>query len=333
MRVQSFNCDSPLVHDFVEFSGTHYGADPCYTGSDQLPGEQQIKLFIAYENKTIVGRAAALINTSIHYNGTRTGLIGWYECIDNDLAAESIISAVCNYLQKEGCEWVIGPLNGTTWNKYRLTFPSENRPFFLENYHKDWYMRQFQHMAFLPVASYYSTQIKLHETTDKRVSRFEMSLKERGIQVRNLRIEQYEDEIEKIYKVCVKSFRNNFLYSPIDVNSFKKMYGKVKGVLDPSLVIIAEDDHGEPSGFLFAVPDLFDPHRETGIIKTVAVVPERKFQGLGTYLGVCSHKAMLQKGYTSVIHALIHESNISGNILSKESIVYRRYILTGKKLI
>lgn len=332
MKIQSFNCDSPLVDDFTEFSRTHYNGDPYFSGSDQLPGEQQVKLFIAYENQTIVGRAAALINTSIHYNGTRTGLIGWYECMDNDLAAKSIISAVGEFLQNQRCDWVIGPLNGTTWNRYRLTVPSENRPFFLENYHKEWYMRQFQNNNFSTIASYYSTQIILSETIDERISRFQKSLKERGITVRNLKIEQYEDEIMKIYQVCVKAFKNNFLYTPIDLNSFKRMYEKVKSVLDPSLVMIAEDGDGVPSGFLFAVPDLFDSQRRTAIIKTVAVVPERKFQGLGTYLGVCTHKEMLQKGYTSVIHALIHESNISGNILSKESAVYRRYILTGKKL-
>jgi L-amino acid N-acyltransferase YncA len=164
------------------------------------------------------------------------------------------------------------------------------------------------------------------------VVHFEQVLEKKGIQVRNFRIEQFEEEIEKIYRVCIQAFKNNFLYTPVEFVSFKKMYEKIKSVLDPTLVKIAEDCNGEPSGFLFAVPDLFDPLRLSAIIKTVAVVPGRQFQGLGTYLGDCTHKEMLQKGYTSVIHALIHESNISGNILSKDSAVYRRYILTGKKL-
>jgi hypothetical protein len=124
MKIHSFNCDSPLLDDFIEFSRIHYNVDQYYTGSDQLPCEQQIKLFIAYEKDTIVGRAAAMINTSISYNGTRTGLIGWYECINDNLVAESVLSAVSEFLYKNGCDWVIGPVNGTTWNKYRLTVPS-----------------------------------------------------------------------------------------------------------------------------------------------------------------------------------------------------------------
>lgn len=332
MKIQSFNCDSPLLEDFIEFSRSHHDGDTFYTGSDPLPNEHQIKLFIAYENVTVVGRAAAMIHPSISYNGLRTGLIGWYECIDNDGAAESVLSAVCDYLINNGCDWVIGPINGTTWNRYRLTVPSENRPFFLENYHKEWYFRQFNNNNFTTVASFYSSKIPLFESTNERIAHFEQTLEKKGVRIRNFRIEQFEEEIEKIYKVCIQAFKNNFLYTPIEFVSFNKMYEKVKGILDPSLVKIAEDCNGEPSGFLFAVPDLFDPQRSSAIIKTVAVVPGRTFQGLGTYLGVCTHKEMLQKGYTSVIHALIHESNISGNILSKDGAVYRRYILTGKKL-
>lgn len=161
---------------------------------------------------------------------------------------------------------------------------------------------------------------------------FEKRLQIKGIQVRNFNVEKFDEEIEKIYNVCLQAFNKNFLYTPISLGPFKGMYERIKGVLDPSLVKIAEDSNGESSGFLFAVPDLFDPQKTSAIIKTVAVVPGRKCQGLGTYLGDCTHKEMLQQGYTSVVHALIHESNISGNILSKESTIYRRYLLTGKKL-
>jgi hypothetical protein len=332
MKIQSFNIDSPLLSDFIEFANDHYKDDPYFTGQDSLPCEHLIKLFIVYEKDIIVGRAAALINTSLKYCGTRTGLIGWYECIDNDHAAESILAAACDFLFSNGCYWVIGPINGTTWNKYRLTVASQDRPFFLENYHKQWYPRHFQNNNFLPVASYYSSKIPLRETTDKRVEHFEQTLEKKGIHVRNFRIEKFDEEIEKIYKVCIKTFKSNFLYTPVDFISFEKMYEKVKVVLDPSLVKIAENCNGEPAGFLFAVPDLFDPLRSLAIIKTLAIIPGRTFQGLGTYLGTCVHKEMLKKGYTSVIHALIHESNISGNILSKDCSVYRRYILTGKQL-
>ncbi len=332
MKIRSFNIDSPLLDDFIEFSASNYNGDPYYTEPDPFSCEHQVKLFIAYEKNSIVGRAAALINSSLKYNGTKTGLIGWYECINDDGAAESILSAACEFLLGNGCDWVIGPLNGTTWNRYRLTVPSGDRPFFLENYHKEWYLQQFQNNNFTPVASYYSSKIDLRESTDKRVIHFEQALEKKRIHVRNFRIEKFEEEIEKIYEVCIQAFKNNFLYTQVDLVPFKKMYEKVKGVLDPSLIRIAEDYNGKPSGFLFAVRDLFDPQRSSAIIKTVAVIPGRTFQGLGTYLGTCVHREMLQNGYTSVIHALIHDSNVSGNILSKESTVYRRYILTGKKL-
>lgn len=332
MKIQSFNIDSKLLEDFIEFSKVHYAGDQYYSGQDSLSGEHHHKLFLVYENNIIAGRAAALINTSLKYNGSKSGVIGWYECIDNDGAAELLLSAACDFLINNGCDWVIGPINGTTWNKYRLTVPSQERPFFLENYHKHWYLDQFQNNNFQPVASYYSSKISLQETTDKRVVQFEQTLKDKGIHVRNFNVENFNEEIEKIYKVCIKSFSSNFLYTPVDFLSFKNMYDKVRLVLDPALVKIAEDLNGEPSGFLFAVPDLFDPARLSAVIKTVAVIPGRTFQGLGTYLGTCVHKEMVQKGYTSVIHALIHESNISGNILSKSSAVYRKYILTGKKL-
>lgn len=333
MHINSFDQNSAQLNDFLQFSQTHYFGDPYYTGFDQLPGDHHIKLFIASAGNKICGRVAAIINESIKYYGYKTGLIGWYECIDDDLVSKALIAAAVEYLYSHGCIWVIGPMNGNTWNKYRLTEPSANRPFFLENYHKQWYLRQFASSQFSPVASYYSAKIDLKESVDPRIHRFESSILEKGIRVRNLRINNFDEDIKKIYDVCKQAFTNNFLYTPIDFDSFKKMYTCVRPFLDPSMVLIAEDQTGEAAGFLFAVPDLFDPDHSSAIIKTVAVIPGRKFQGLGTYMGNCTHTFLLQNGYSSVIHALIHESNISGNILSKGSAVNRKYYLYGMKLV
>ena len=69
------------------------------------------------------------------------------------------------------------------------------------------------------------------------------------------------------------------------------------------------------------------------IIKTLAVIPDRRFAGLGTHLGVVTRRAMHKLGYRRIIHALMHESNKSRSISARyASNIFRRYTLFARPL-
>ena len=108
------------------------------------------------------------------------------------------------------------------------------------------------------------------------------------------------------------------------------MYEPVKSFLNPEWVLIAENEKDEAIAFIFGFDNLYNRSEKSLIIKTLAQIPEYKYRGIGSYLTEFMHKKAKDAGYDNIIHALMHESNVSANILSGE--LYHEYKLYGVKL-
>jgi len=153
--------------------------------------------------------------------------------------------------------------------------------------------------------------------------------------VRSLNVDRFQAELEAIYTLSLISFRDNFLYTPIESAEFMVQYSQIQPYLQPELVLLAEQA-GKLVGFLFALPDLLQAQRgqaiDTVIIKTVAVLPGRAYAGLGNLLVSRCQAIAAQLGYTRAIHALMHDDNQSRNLSSRYAHTIRRYTLFSKGL-
>ena len=114
-----------------------------------------------------------------------------------------------------------------------------------------------------------------------------------------------------------------------------KLNEKILNHIDPDFFRLVECQD-KLVGFIFAIPDYLqkehDGKVDTLIIKTVAKVPDRRYAGLGNYLVHKIHQKAAQKGFSSVIHALMHDNNTSRSISDKSAKTIRQYALYGKRL-
>jgi L-amino acid N-acyltransferase YncA len=262
------------------------------------------------------------------------GLIGHYGA-DGDESAQYLLSHACNELMQQGCTKAIAPINGSTWQSYRFVCDRGQEPsFFLEPDHPDEYPQQFQDQGFSILATYRSTLTTDLLQHDPRLEQVEQRLVKQGVKVRSLDLQQFEQELEKIYQLSIVSFRQNFLYTPIPKSVFLAQYLQVKPYLKPELVLIAEQDQ-RLVGFIFAIPDLCQTQRgiDTVIIKTAAVLPGRAYAGLGNLLLVKVQAIAHSLGYRRAIHALMHDGNHSRNISDRYGQVIRRYAVFAKDLL
>ena len=94
--------------------------------------------------------------------------------------------------------------------------------------------------------------------------------------------------------------------------------------------LLAEDEAGELKAFLFAIPDLAQgPKPKAVILKTYA----SRVKGGGSMLANAFHERAKKRGFTEVIHALMHESNLSATHSGNAGgSVFRRYALWGGRL-
>jgi GNAT superfamily N-acetyltransferase len=134
----------------------------------------------------------------------------------------------------------------------------------------------------------------------------------------------------------VVSFAGNYLYTELPEAAFLAQYLPYREKIRPELVQIAEHD-GEPVGYLFALPDFAEAQRglpvRTVIGKTLAVLPGRRYGGLGVVLTNLLHGRALELGFARVIHALQHENNDRVRNMSESfGQVMRRYTLYSRRV-
>lgn len=330
----SFNYDDKQINAFKEYAIKLYSDDIYWTKIDEsYPDEYVTKFFLVKDKDITIGRACAIINPGITYKNKKTGLIGFFECNDNYNACRLLFDGIIEYYKTLDINYIIGPLNGSTWKSYRLTELSDNPPFFLDNYHKPWYSQQFKDYGFDVIAQYSSTKIEVGKRNiKKRVTKFKDHFEQKGIKIRAISQAFFEDDLKKIYDICIESFKNNFLYTDISYRKFYQMYNDLKFFMDPELSLIAEDEDGTPCGFIFTMDNMFDQDKKSLVIKSVGTLQSPKYRGIGTFLVEKIHSDTVKKHYDYVIHALMYEDNVSSNVLSNYSELYHRYSLYGKDI-
>jgi GNAT superfamily N-acetyltransferase len=275
------------------------------------------------------------------YAAEKIGFIGHYESL-TDEAAKGLLEQACQHLAKQGCTLAVGSVDGTTWRKYRFVTesPLNTAPFLLEPTNPPEYPEQWMEQGFKPLA-YYTSALQRSLETDpvitKRLNKLVTTrLAKAGIRFRSLDTNKIERELETIFDISLKSFADNFLYSPISKVEFMGSYQKLLPFAMPDLVLFAELN-GEAIGYVFGVPDMLQKQRgeilDTFIIKTLAVLPEHKNKGLGTVLVDLVIRKAKERGFKKAIHALMLETNQSQTISERfSSQLLRRYTLYSKKL-
>lgn len=313
--------------EFINFAVKLYENDPFY--KQEIPPEDA-KLFVVKKDDNIIARCALLYNEGVNYKGFKTVQVGFFESENNIEAVRFLFDEVKNFAKSKGYDYVITPINGSTWKKYRITLPSNNPPFLLDNYNKPYYAEIFNSLGFEVIANYTSSITKELDKDYSRLEKFGEIFKSKGVKIRMFSPDNFERDIRKIYEISIKSFVNNFLYTPIEFEDFYKMYEPVKQFLNPEWILLAENEMQEAVAFIFGFDNLYTKGQKSLIIKTLAQIFDYKYRGLGSYLTELLHKKAFDLGYDNIIHALMHENNVSANILSGE--IYHEYKLYGVKL-
>ena len=279
---------------------------------------------------------ALLARASVWLNGPRlqpnqtTGLIGHYAA-DSARSGRAILEFACETLRRAGCVTAIGPMDGSTWKPYRLVSDAgRDAPFLLEPHNPPGWNAHFLDSGFAVLASYHSS-LSLSPVPDPRVPDVRERLTRSGVTTRAADPAQLEADLLALFDLALESFAGNFLYTALAKTDFLKLYRPLLERLPAGFTRIAEQDQ-RAVGFAFAVPDLLRSEPDTLILKTVGVRPGREYAGLGRLLGDELHDLARTMGMPRVIHALMHDANVSANSSARTSDVIRQYALYARAL-
>ncbi len=319
---------------FADFSTQMYPPDSFRHKLGHDPAAKHLEgCYVLTLGGTPLGRFALYTNPDLKYEGKAAACIGSYECTHNATLAKVLLDSAKLEAKDLGFEYLIGPMEGSTWNSYRFSLHNNYPNFFMEPYHHDYYAAQFEEEGF-DVIGTYASMLSSELTSDLKSQKdIEEKAKEIGTIFRQMNADDFEAEIRRIGEFSIDSFQDNFLYTPISIDEFATKYIPLKAYMKPELIWLAEDVNGKVDALAFAIPDYFDPTGKTFIIKTLARRQNSPLKGVGSYLADKVTESARGLGFTKVIHALMLTDNasvkISGDFAGK---AYKSYHLYGVNL-
>lgn len=289
--------------------------------------------YVLLKDKEPVGRFSFYENSELKYKDKPAASIGSYECINDAEASKALLNYAISLAKSKNYKWLLGPMEGSTWNNYRFSNQNDYQNFFLEPYHHLYYNNQFVDNGFSVISKYFSnldTALLFDEKKNIDLGKYFI---EKGLVLRSLDVDNFEEDLFKIGELSNKAFSANFLYTPIKVDEFVKKYKNLGNLFSPKLIWIAEDQQGDIQAFIFAVEDYNDTSGKTVIIKSVARLKSSIFKGIGSYLSGKVIQLSKKMGYTRIIHAFMIADNNSVQ-MSEEYVVntFKHYALYGKKI-
>lgn len=267
--------------------------------------------YVLLNGKQPVGRFAFYDNPELTYQGKPAGCVGSYECIQDPIVSQILLHHVKLIASEKDYAWVIGPMEGSTWNTYRFCKQNDEPSFFTEPYHHDYYNQQFHDAGFVTIAEYQSNVDQTLQFEAAPLLAYEQTCEAQGVTFRALNFDDLETDLLKIARFSLEAFASNFLFTPTQPEGVVARYLKLKHLFDPDLIQLVEDAKGNLQAFTFSVQDHFDPSGKTIIIKSMARKADSTIRGLGHYLAKKTSLIAKKKGFSRVIHALMRNENCS----------------------
>jgi L-amino acid N-acyltransferase YncA len=258
------------------------------------------------------------LNPHIQHNNQSCLLLGNFHCGYNYSISEKMLKAAQEVALNKNAKYLIGPMNGSTWNHYRFITQPPVHLFYGNHHYYEPALTAFAQFGFLPIAKYYSS-IDRNLMIDAPLANMHSDqFKKVGLTIRQINKHHYEEELLKLFQFNLTAFQKNLYYSPISWSQFKHKYLEVLDIIDEKFVLIAEDSANNIVGFIFCYRNFYSKQNEL-IVKTIARHPDAKWKGLGQLLAQKIIQVAKEEDYGALIHAFLIEDGTSSPLSQKHS--------------
>lgn len=248
----------------------------------------------------LIGRIAAFVNKKYRNKGDeqKTGGVGFFECINNQDAADMLFDVSKHWLMERGMEAMDGPINfGERDRWWGLVVEGFKPPIYLMNYNLPYYKELFENYGFKVFFNQicWSIPVKanLSERLLKQYERYKDNPEYKLDHVKKNNLEKFANDFCTVYNdAWAKHEGNKLMTKDVAYKLFKSM----KLVMDENVVWFVYHN-GAPIAFWVNLPELNQIFKrfkgKFGIIEKIKLVWLR-------YKGVCDK-------FTGVVFGVIPE--------------------------
>lgn len=176
----------------------------------------RLKRWLLKDGGQYVGRVAAFINErTANTFDQPTGGMGFFECIDNQEAANQLFDACKNWLSKEGIEAMDGPINFGERDKFwGLLIEPFDPPTYNMNYNFPYYQKLFENYGFEVYFRQFTYRRHMQKPLDKKYQeKAERVGKDPKYSFRHIdkkKLPEYAEHFREVYNLAWGGSHKNF---------------------------------------------------------------------------------------------------------------------------
>ena len=285
---------------------------------------QQVHFITVRNNERLIAHIALILDDRLPVGEAFFGFMEFPEdmAVFRKLWDELLKIAETSRIQK-----ISGPVNGSIWHSYRVIKSDNSQPRFVsEPLCQSWYYSFLKEQYPDEEIAYHSG---IRQNLENIISLTKPSY-EALVDRENLRIERLESPdpptIKELYHLSRLIFQENWGYVDLSENEFYALYnsGKVSSYIGSIYLVHAKD---ELVGFCSTLRE-----KNSLILKTMGILSDWQGRGLGNALVHKIHWDAQQKGISSMIYALIRDTNQIRNFPRDDARVIREYACLSYKI-
>ena len=198
-----------------------------------------IRWILKDDSENLIGRVAAFVNENTARTSEYvTGGIGFFECINDQPAANMLFDACKDWLSKKGMEAMDGPINfGDRQSWWGMLMEGFNPPTYTMNYNPSYYQQLFENYGFQTYFNQfvfrYELTMPVNELFTRKAERIFRSPAFRFEHFRKKDIRKFAEDTTRIYN---EAWAHMSHFKPVSADQTVSMYKKMLPIIDEEII-------------------------------------------------------------------------------------------------
>lgn len=264
--------DKSLERQFLKVNVVINGRDPNYirpldkdildtfdTLKNKALRHAEFNRWILKDNDKLVGRVAAFVNKKYKNKGDNmpVGGMGFFDCIDNQEAANMLFDTAKNWLASKGMEAMDGPINlGERDRWWGLLVEGFTPPPYCMNYNQPYYQKLFENYGFRKFFNQFCYSLYVKDRLQPKFYERHAAIAEipgiKAVHLKKNKMAKYAADFATVYN---KAWAGHGGLKQLNADLVLKMLNQMKPVMDERLIwFVYHND--EPIALWANIPDL-----------------------------------------------------------------------------
>ncbi|RST31943.1 N-acetyltransferase [Sphingomonas ginkgonis] len=261
---------------FVDFAWEVYKDDPAWVpplkdevmglitpGKNPWFGHARADFFLAERAGKLVGRISAQVD-SLVLEHMEPGLGNWgmFEALDEE-AALALIRHTEQWLREAGMTKAMGPMSLSVWDEPGLEIEGfQQAPTAMMGHHRPAYKGWIEKAGYAKAKDLVTYYLDISDWRDPKINRLiESGERNPRINIRKVDVKRFDEEAALILNLLNDAWSDNWGFVPLTPAEIAYAGKKLKPIIYPELVRIAEVD-GEAVAFMLTIPDINELTRD-----------------------------------------------------------------------